>query len=324
MGLNLNCDTRCTYYNIEMAKKFGLNESIILSHIIRSIDWHIDHNETDEFFLEGRWWMYDGAPDIANKTALTLTIVYRTLAHLKKLKILRSSQFKNAKGDSRNWYTVDVQILNNLLESPPPPPVKMTVPPSCQNDSTPPVKMTVPPCQNDSTPYCQNDSVSLLSITKISNIKTNIASVTPLSDKKPRTKKPKKEKLPEHTAKDLEIAKEWLEYAERESPWRKGTKTWTPEVFAEGAAKIRKAVSFNGEPLNHTGLRAILNFVNAHSFWASRCCSPIELLKITDKDSGRRKIDTILSQMKPDSFRQVQKMNSWAPLTAEEMRNPFC
>jgi hypothetical protein len=130
-------------------------------------------------------------------------------------------------------------------------------------------------------------------------------------------KPPKKAKALSYTPEDLEIARDWLVYSIREMSWSKPPKSWTEENFAHELSKIRKNTN-----LNHTGLRAVLNFVEKDHFWAANSWSPAGLLKKSSPDK-LRKIDYILQRMKPASHRQQQLVDDWKPLTDEEKANPF-
>lgn len=89
-------------------------------------------------------------------------------------------------------------------------------------------------------------------------------------------------------------------------PWATPPKAWNVERFAEDIFKLRSVSNLNNE-----GVLAVFTFIEGDSFWSRNALSPGGLLK-RSLSTGVRKIDTIIGQMKPASFRQREKMAKWA------------
>jgi hypothetical protein len=123
-----------------------------------------------------------------------------------------------------------------------------------------------------------------------------------IEDKKKKISPSSKIELPKFSSEDIEIAKFWLTYAAHEMTWTKLPSSWTEENFAKEIAKIRKAIDLNQE-----GFLALLKFIEGDDFWVKNALSPAGMLKIS-KNTGLRKIDTILSQMKTSGMRQTEKL----------------
>lgn len=315
MGLFLPGDNRpCFVGDAELAEKLGVNIAIVLGRIIWSLEEKINANRT-EFFKDGRWWMYDTIPALMAYSKLGRKQILLVLETLRKKKILITGQFDHKFAVRRNWYSIDKLELMTVISP--------IVP---KGDDTPMVpkgdyqwcqKGTIHSAETEPLIVPKGDDTSLLlrGMTKNhteSQTESPTATITPLPIK---TRKERKHKLLTFEPEDFEIGKAWLIYAEREMSWRKGSAKWTPEYFAEALRKVREKTN-----LNFDGMRAVLKFVDGHDFWASKCTSPSELLKITDKDSGRRKIDSILAQMKPNNLRQEEKMASW---NEADFKDPF-
>lgn len=104
---------------------------------------------------------------------------------------------------------------------------------------------------------------------------------------------------------DSEIAIIWLKFAIQEMTWTKPPSFWNEENFAKEIAKIRKAVD-----LNQLGFKKLLEFIENDDFWCKNALSPAGMLKIS-RNTGLRKIDTILGQMKTKGMRLNEKMERW-------------
>lgn len=128
-------------------------------------------------------------------------------------------------------------------------------------------------------------------------------------EKKPARKKKQQPQESDFTPEELELATAWLEFAKREMVWRTPPASWNVVQFALDLRKVAKHTS-----LNFDGLKRILTFVDGNQFWSRNALSPRGLLEKSAKND-LRKIDNILSQLKPQSFRAEQAL---ARLTPEQ------
>lgn len=128
--------------------------------------------------------------------------------------------------------------------------------------------------------------------------------------------KPRRMRAPQIVASegDLSLALEWLNYAREVMPWQK---SFTQEKFAADLAKVK-----NRTDLNDDGIRAVLKFVSTdYDFWRNNAVSPIGLLKVGK--NGLRKIDTILSQMKPKEDGLKRALADFVAGTVAAEETPF-
>ena len=330
MGLFLPGDSRnLVVFDAEVAEKLGINAAIILSRIIWSLEMKATNNETD-YFRDGRWWMYDSVPALCRYSTLGRDTVKRTIAHLRGLKIIESTQYRLASGNAENWYMVNSQKLAEVLSNPPIGAKSTSGGHRCKTNLSTGAKSTDGGVQNQPMGGAKSTdgigakstdlSMSLFPKSperQTESLSKNPATVTPL----PLKPRPKREKTLKFDPEDLELANPWLEFALKESSYRNPPKGWTPEGFADGISQVRKSTQFQGQPLNHFGMQAVFKYILTSTFWRKVAWSPVGLLK--KNDDGVRKIDNILRQMRPESFRQEEKIKSWAPVSEQEISNPF-
>jgi hypothetical protein len=325
MGLFLSGDNRAgVFYDAELAEKLGVNAAIILSRIIWSIEKHIEHDKKEGFFRDGRWWMYDSIPALIAYSKLGRKQILLVLKTLRDSDIIQSRQFDQSSGRNQNYYTVDNDRLKKVLGGLVP---KRDEGVSAETVSTPLVpkgdegqcrKGTKVSAETALTSVPKGDYLSKsLTKSQTESLTKSPATVTPL----PIKPRPKKEKSFKYDPEDLELAKPWLEFSLKESSYAKPPKNWIPEGFADGIRQVRASTEFQGKPLNHFGMKAVFQFILTSKFWRRVAWSPEGLLK--KNEDGVRKIDNILRQMKPESFRQEEKIRSWAPVTEQEINNPF-
>lgn len=112
---------------------------------------------------------------------------------------------------------------------------------------------------------------------------------------------------------DLSLGEEWFKYAHEVMEWQTA---FSPDKFAGDIAKVKKATN-----LNDDGIRAVLSFVAKDDFWRNKAVSPIGLLK--KNQGGVRKIDTILSQMKPKEDATDRALREFANSTHDIPEIPF-
>lgn len=321
MGLILTGDNRAgVFYDSEVAEKLGVNVAIILSRIIWSLEKHMTASDM-AYFREGRWWMYDSIPALIAYSKLGRKQILLVLKTLREGGIIESEQLEQKSGRNHNFYSIDTDKLRSVLSK------GGLVPKGDEGVSAETVSTPLVP-KGDEGQCRKGTKVSaetaLTSVPKGDYLSKSLTkNQTESQTKSPATvtalplkARPRKVKALKHTPEDLEIAKLWLAYATREMSWTTPPSSWTPENFAEDLVRVREAVN-----LNHHGLRALLKFVENDRFWVKNAWSPAGLLKKSSNDV--RKIDNILKQMKPDSLRQEQKIQSWAPVTEQEINNPF-
>src|SRR3990167_6776588 len=95
-------------YDNRLAERFGVNEAIILSRMIWSIETHKDAEDL-EFFHDGTWWMYDTIPAFMKYSQLGRKQVLNVLANLRKEKIIETGHFDEQ--TRCNWYSVNIDAL---------------------------------------------------------------------------------------------------------------------------------------------------------------------------------------------------------------------
>jgi predicted transcriptional regulator len=86
----------------------------------------------------------------------------------------------------------------------------------------------------------------------------------------------------------ISLAKDWLQWANKQSPWKTG---FTLHNFAEAILTIQRQGKFNHEPVRH-----LFEYIKRDDFWAKNAISPAGLTK--RKNGDMRKWETIMHQMK--------------------------
>lgn len=112
--------------------------------------------------------------------------------------------------------------------------------------------------------------------------------------------------IPSANADFLGIAKSWLEFAQKEMPWKKAEPKWSIEGFA---LELEKVSRLSGVTVS--GLEEILEFIRKDEFWAKNAVSPFGLLKKSSKND-LRKIDNIITKMRTRQSRMSQAIDEWA------------
>lgn len=97
-------------YDSRLADRFGVNEAILLSRMIWSIEKHKDANDT-EFFHDGAWWMYDTIPAFMKYSGLGRKQILNAQANLTKEGIIEKGQFDRKFAQRRNWFSVNLDAL---------------------------------------------------------------------------------------------------------------------------------------------------------------------------------------------------------------------
>ncbi len=128
--------------------------------------------------------------------------------------------------------------------------------------------------------------------------------------------KPKKEKVivpidPEN----LQLGREWYDFAVRRKPYMATDDRYSPEKFAEGIEELRAKKDIHAD-----GVRRILKWIENDDFWCDNALSPNNLL--TSRKGGLRKIDTILNKMQPPRDKQKEACAKYAK-EGQPMFDPF-
>jgi hypothetical protein len=97
-----------------LAKKIGLNESIVIQEIHYWIEQNKRLNRQTHFF-DDRWWtcnsyqqLQENLPFWSHKT------IKRTIGNLEKRGVLLSTQHSANKLDQTKWYSIDHELLNSI------------------------------------------------------------------------------------------------------------------------------------------------------------------------------------------------------------------
>ena len=109
-----------------LAKKIGLNESIVIQQIHYWIEQNKRSNRQTHFF-GGRWWSYNSYPQWQeNFPFWSYNTIKRTIGNLEKLGVLLSTQHSANKLDRTKWYSIDYEKFKDVCS-------KKSVP-SAQNE----------------------------------------------------------------------------------------------------------------------------------------------------------------------------------------------
>lgn len=109
-------------------------------------------------------------------------------------------------------------------------------------------------------------------------------------------------KIPKFLEQDLPLAERWLKHSRTAMKWARTPMSWTPEYFAQGIGKLRKALNLNSE-----GLEAIVVFIERDDFWGRIALSPASLMKRSN--NGNLKAENLLLAMEPKSNRDNRRVD---------------
>jgi len=117
---------------------------------------------------------------------------------------------------------------------------------------------------------------------------------------------------------DMDLAKDWVLFAETKTPWRR----YDLVKFATDISTLRKISSMSIEQIND-----IFTWIKNDEFWSGVAISPGSLSKSSSK-TGLRKIDTILLQMKNQMLRRnpiarSAERKKYEPANAKKPWNPW-
>lgn len=99
----------------KLAVIIGVNEAIFLQQIHY---WLEINKKTKRNFEEGRYWTYNTIENwkVENFPFWSVSTIKRTVANLKKIGVIITSNFNKSNIDKTLWYTIDYDVLNALSE----------------------------------------------------------------------------------------------------------------------------------------------------------------------------------------------------------------
>ncbi|PZO13141.1 MAG: hypothetical protein DCF25_16460, partial [Leptolyngbya foveolarum] len=125
-----------------LAVLIGLNEAIALQQVKYWLtNVSRDPGKRSTHFKNGKWWVYntyEGWKD-GNFPFWSIPTIRRTFNSLEKKNLLTSEQFDKKNGNCKKWYSINTEVLSQLVT------------PSDQNDQTPCDRPFTPSDQNDQT-----------------------------------------------------------------------------------------------------------------------------------------------------------------------------
>lgn len=90
-------------FNIEIAKKYGILEAILLQHIYNSIK---DNKANNEYFYDGKYWTYNSRKAFSELFPYASEKqIRRVLERLVNFNILMTGNFNKQWSDRTLWYT---------------------------------------------------------------------------------------------------------------------------------------------------------------------------------------------------------------------------
>ncbi len=101
--------------NVELAETIGLNESII----VQQIHYWLEINKKQKKNLkEGRYGTYNTYLEWQKQFPFwSVTTIRRIITRLESEGILISENWNQAKYDRTKWYSIDYQLLNEIMEN---------------------------------------------------------------------------------------------------------------------------------------------------------------------------------------------------------------
>ena len=100
----MNNDVKRHYFNPELAKLYGIDEAIMLNHLMF---WIASNSMHGKNFHDGRFWTYNSASDFIKYLPYwTESQIYRILKSLKDQNIIIVGNYNRSPFDQRNWYAL--------------------------------------------------------------------------------------------------------------------------------------------------------------------------------------------------------------------------
>ena len=192
-------------FNTEIAKQYGLEESILLENIYF---WVKKNKANNQNYHNGKYWTYNTVKAFNELfDYMTETKIYRALKKLKDCGLIEIGEYNENKYDHTKWYTVTSKALELLGE---------TEKPNIQNE-----KQIL---QNEE-PILQNEK------SKLQNDKITI------TDNKPNNKPNKKQQIKEQFI-DYHGARGWrFNNGGKMKDWRATVRTWERRNYSNNSTQ---------------------------------------------------------------------------------------
>lgn len=101
-------------FNIEIAKKYGIEEAILIENIAFWIKRNIANEKN---FYDGKYWIYNSAKAFSELFPyMNEKKIYRVLKRLEDLGILATGNYNNSPYDRTKWYTIVDKYIFQLYE----------------------------------------------------------------------------------------------------------------------------------------------------------------------------------------------------------------
>lgn len=92
------------HFNTELAKKYGIAESILLHHFYY---WIVKNAVNGKHFHDGLYWTYNTKKAYADFFSyMNETKIFRTIKHLEEENIIVKGNYNTDKWDKTNWYAI--------------------------------------------------------------------------------------------------------------------------------------------------------------------------------------------------------------------------
>lgn len=102
--------------NVELAKKLGLNESIVIQQIHY---WLEINRKSNRNYIDGKYWAYNTYPEWRKQFPFwSEPTIRRIFKNLEKAGYLITDNFNKKKYDQTKWYTLNYSSLESLLNKP--------------------------------------------------------------------------------------------------------------------------------------------------------------------------------------------------------------
>ena len=101
------------HFNTELAKKYGIAESILLHHFYY---WIVKNAVNGKHFHDGLYWTYNTKKAYADFFSyMNETKIFRTIKHLEEENIIVKGNYNTDKWDKTNWYARELQHDGHLI-----------------------------------------------------------------------------------------------------------------------------------------------------------------------------------------------------------------
>lgn len=232
------------HFNTNIAKKYGIEEAIILHHFYY---WIAKNAANRCNFHDGLFWTYNSRKVFCTFFGyMSETKIFRVIRHLEEKGLIVKSNFNESKMNRTNWYAITIDGLKYLKENDYDTDIFSA---SLQNDTLHCVKMNNGLCQNE---QCDkyNTKYNTLNIEK-ENIKE-------------REKKKNGVELPDYiTPEYRDVMTEWLEYKKerRETYKSRGLKQCYDKLikYSNGNPDVALEIIHTAMANNYTGFFPLRN-----------------------------------------------------------------